>query len=205
MHAFRNGRQDDLDQIYAISLATGDGGQDASHLYRDGRMLGHIYSAPYVVLNPEMTIVVEDKQGIAGYIVGAYDTNAYEARLEAEWWPSLRSQYSDPPGDPLAWTADERRSFVIHHPPIMSARMVETYPAHIHMNLLPRLQGQGIGTKLLDQWVSAARAAGVSGVHLGVNAGNQGGLRFWSSRGFRRLLPPLVSVSETSVWFGRTL
>jgi hypothetical protein len=47
--------------------------------------------------------------------------------------------------------------------------------------------------------------AGVGGIHLGANDGNHGGLRFWSSRGFTRLVPPLVSPSETTVWFGRTL
>ncbi len=205
MPAFRNARQDDLGEIYAISLATGDGGQDASHLYRDNRLIGHIYSAPYVVLGPEMTLVAEDEQGIAGYIVGAYDTAAFEGLLEREWWPSLRDQYADPAGDPSQWTADERRSFAIHHPRIMSADIVEAYPAHIHMNLLPRLQGQGVGGMLLKQWVSQARKADVRGIHLGVNAGNQGGQHFWSSRGFVRLLPPLVSASETTVWFGRTL
>ncbi len=205
MQIFRNARPDDLDQIYAISLATGHGGKDARHLYRDGRMVGHIYSAPYVVLNPEMTLVAEDELGIAGYIVGAYDTSAFEARLEREWWPALRAEYADPTGEPSTWTAGEGRSFAIHHPRTMWAEIVEAYPAHIHMNLMPRLQGQGVGSRLLEQWVSEACNAGVRGIHLGVNAGNQGGLNFWSSRGFERLLPPLVPATEISVWFGRTL
>lgn len=205
MLPLRKARREDLDQIYAISLATGDGGQDASHLYRDGRLIGHIYSAPYVVLSCESTGVVEDEQGIAGYIVGTYDTAAFETRLEREWWPALRDRYAEPGGDPSLWTADERRSFAIHHPRNTPKQIVDAYPAHIHMNLLPRLQGQGIGSKLLDEWVSKAGQAGVRGIHLGVNPGNQGGLRFWSSRGFARLLPPLVSPSETTVWFGRTL
>lgn len=205
MLPFREARQEDLDQIYAISLATGEGGQDASHLYSDVRLIGQIYSAPYVVLSPETTILVEDEQGIAGYIVGAYDTAAFETRLEREWWPALRERYAEPGGDPSLWTADERRSLAIHHPRTTPKQIADAYPAHIHMNILPRLQRQGIGIKLLDEWVSKAGDAGVSGIHLGVNAGNQGGLRFWSSRGFARLLPPLVSSSETTVWFGRML
>jgi GNAT superfamily N-acetyltransferase len=79
------------------------------------------------------------------------------------------------------------------------------FPAHIHMNLLPRLQGQGIGSNLLDTWFSAARRAGVKGVHLGANAENHDALRFWGSRGFFRLGPPLVAPSERSVWFGQVL
>jgi GNAT superfamily N-acetyltransferase len=104
---------------------------------------------PYVVLNPEMTIVVEDKLGIAGYIVGAYDTATFEARLEREWWPALRDQYADPAGDPSGWTADKRAALrsVIRTP---CGRIVESYPAHTHMNLMPRLQGQGVGSRLLE-------------------------------------------------------
>jgi hypothetical protein len=50
----------DLDACYAISLATGLAGGDASHLYRDPRMMGHIYIAPYALLEPDLTLVVED-------------------------------------------------------------------------------------------------------------------------------------------------
>ena len=73
------------------------------------------------------------------------------------------------------------------------------------MNLLPRLQGQGLGTRLLDLWISAARKAGVKGVHLGANAGNVNAQRFWGSRGFKRLGPPFVEPSDRSIWFGQYL
>ena len=66
----------DLDAFYAISLATGDVGSDASHLYIDGRLLGHIYSAPYLRLAPDLAVVVEDEEGVAGYAVGVSDTRA---------------------------------------------------------------------------------------------------------------------------------
>jgi ribosomal protein S18 acetylase RimI-like enzyme len=73
------------------------------------------------------------------------------------------------------------------------------------MNLLPRLQGQGMGSRLLDLWISTARRAGVKGVHLGANAGNYNALRFWGSRGFHRLAPPIVDPADRSIWFGQTL
>ena len=36
----------DLDSLYAICLATGESGQDAASLYRDGKLIGHIYAGP---------------------------------------------------------------------------------------------------------------------------------------------------------------
>jgi len=195
----------DLDEIYAISLATGDGGKDAAPLYRDSRMVGHIYSAPYATLSPNTVFVVEDADGIAGYIAGAHDTRHFEECLENDWWPVLRAIYADPAGDPETWDADQRRSFTIHHPRRMWDAILEAYPAHIHMNLLPRLQGHGLGTRLLDRWIANARNAGVKGIHLGINASNQPGQRFWMSRGFEPLPQSLVPDTEVSIWLGKAL
>jgi hypothetical protein len=44
---------DDLEALYAISLAAGLAGGDASHLYADPRLMGHIYAAPYALLEPD--------------------------------------------------------------------------------------------------------------------------------------------------------
>ena len=92
---------------------------------------------------------------------------------------------------------------IIRNRPLL--RALPSSPAHIHMNLLPRLQGQGLGTRLLDLWISTAREAGVKGVYLGANAENVSGQRFWASRGFERLAPPLVAPADRSVWFGQYL
>ena len=62
------------------------------------------------VLEPDLALVAEDDQGVAAYMVGTVDTRAFEARCEAEWWPSRREIYADPRvGDvsPKAWTPDQ--------------------------------------------------------------------------------------------------
>lgn len=201
----RQVRSKDIDQLYAISLATGDAGKDAAPLHRDGRLIGHIYSAPYATLHPELVFVAEDDEGVIGYISGAFDTIAFEERLEREWWPRLRRLYPDPQGDPALWDADQKRISAIHHPKRAPAFLIERFPAHIHMNLLPRAQGRGIGTALLDRWMENARANDVKGIHLGANVDNHGGIRFWSSRGFVPVELPQGLVSETTVWFGQSL
>ena len=44
MIKLRQFRSGDLDALYAISLATGHEGGDASHLYKDAALMGNIYS-----------------------------------------------------------------------------------------------------------------------------------------------------------------
>jgi GNAT superfamily N-acetyltransferase len=195
----------DIPTLYAISLATGDAGRDASALHRDGRMIGHIYSAPYAHLCPQTTFVAEDEQGVCGYIAGTFDTVAFEQRLERDWWPQLRAQYADPSGDPATWDADQRRSFLIHHPDHNPDFLTQAYPAHIHMNLLSRSRGKGIGTALLERWIAEARSHAVIGIHLGASADNFAAHRFWQAKGFARLELPVSASAGTAVWFGQKI
>jgi len=187
----------DLDALYAISLATGLAGGDASALYHDAGMMGHIYSAPYAVLSPSTAFVAEDAQGVAGFVVGVADTAAFEARLEREWWPSLRQRYADPVGPPESWNADQRRCFMIHHPSLTPAAVAAAFPAHVHLNLLPRLQHRGVGPALLERWLAAMPALGI---HVGVNGQNLGAVRFWQRQGFARL----DASTERTIWMSRS-
>nr|WP_295892849.1 GNAT family N-acetyltransferase [uncultured Devosia sp.] len=197
MVALRPYRAGDLDALYDICLLTGDSGADATPLHSDGRLIGHIYAAPYGVLEPGNVFVAEDDEGVAGYVVGTYDTDAFEARLEREWWPALREHYAQVRGADLT-PADRHRIGAIRAPGANPPDIVAEYPAHIHMNLLPRLRGQRVGSGLLDLWVDQAKRAGVSGIHLGASPTNAGGIAFWSKN-----FTPLRT--EGAVWFGMKL
>lgn len=191
MAAIRPYRPDDLDSLYDICLKTGDSGRDATALHADRRILGEIYAAPYGVLQPDLAFVVEDEQGTAAYILGTDDTRVFEARCEAEWWPDARLRHPAPPGPPTrAWTMDQWRAFQIHHPFAAPQAVVDAAPAHLHINLLPRLQGQGMGKALVEILTIALAAKGVTRVHLGCSADNSRALRFYDLYGFQRLAPP---------------
>jgi ribosomal protein S18 acetylase RimI-like enzyme len=173
-------RASDLDTLYDICLATGDAGADASHLYRDAKLLGHVYAGPYGVHAPETVLIAEDAAGAAGYIIGPSDTRAFEEVLEREWWPELRARYPDVESPT---TPDERMQRLIHHPQRLPRRIVEAYPAHLHINLLPRAQGTGLGRRMVDAW------RGRVGVpaHLAVGTRNARAVRFYRAYGFVEL------------------
>ena len=193
----------DLDALYAISLATGHEGGDASHLYADARLMGQIYSAPYALLEPSLVLVVVDADEVVGFAAGSTDTLLWEDRLERDWWPELRRQYPDPDDASRAsWTPDQRRASAIHHPERAPRDVVKAYPAHLHLNLLPRAQQKGTGSKLLAAWLELASRRGATRVHVGVNRANLRALRFWSRCGFAELKPE-GRVAGRTVWMGR--
>jgi ribosomal protein S18 acetylase RimI-like enzyme len=182
-------RPSDLDELYRICLLTGDAGQDATPLYQDPRLLGHIFAAPYGVFEPSLAFVAEDAAGVGGYIVGALDTQDFEERLESEWWPALRGRYPDPtPSLPAGrWTPDQRLAHAIHHPWRTDPELAARYPSHLHLDLESRLQGSGYGTRLTRTLIAALRDGGSRGVHLYVMASNHRAAGFYGHLGFTEL------------------
>lgn len=181
MTIIRPCRAADLDALYRICLATADAGEDGAHLYRDPGLVGHVYAGPYGTLFRDASFVLEDEHGVGGYIVGAADTHAYEVRLEREWWPRLRGMYPDPPRQT---TMDERMMHHIHHPDETLPHLYEKYPAHLHINMLPRLRRQGWGRKLTGTWLARVAELGASAAHLGVGVRNANAVAFYRAYGF---------------------
>jgi GNAT superfamily N-acetyltransferase len=132
-------------------------------------------------------------------VVGTHDSTGFAARLEREWWPALRAHYATIPSAGLT-PADIQRIEAIRHPAANPPDIVAGYPAHIHMNLLPRLRGRRVGSRLLAMWIDQARKAGIGGIHLGASAANTGAVAFWSKSGFKPL-----AANERVIWFGMTL
>jgi ribosomal protein S18 acetylase RimI-like enzyme len=197
--ALRPYRPDDRDAVYEICLRTGASGEDASGMLRDPDLLGHVYAGPYVTLEPDLAFVVVDDAGVGGYILGAADTVAFEERLEREWWPDLRRRYPTwRTGDDA--TFDDALVARVHSPPATPAALVADYPSHLHIDLLPRLQGQGWGRRLVDSLAARLRSTGSPGVHLGVAADNTGAHAFYRRLGFTEL-----ARDERSVTFATRL
>ncbi|WP_299421259.1 GNAT family N-acetyltransferase [uncultured Shimia sp.] len=204
MGVIRQARQADQERLYEVVVQTGKAGNDATPLYQDPNMLGHIYTAPYVVLAPELAFVVEIDGQVEGYVCGVADSRVFEAQLEVKWWPALQERYPAPDeARRKRWTEDERRADWIHNPLPTPDYVVTPHPAHLHMNLMPKARGSGLGRRLFDTWLTAAKAQSVGPVHIGADPKNDGGIAFWRAMGFERLRQPDGRFSETSVWMGR--
>jgi ribosomal protein S18 acetylase RimI-like enzyme len=183
--SIRRARPSDLDALYEICLRTGAAGQDATDLMTDHRLLGELFVAPYAVLEPEHAFVVDDGTGAAaGYVVGALDTAAFEARCEAEWWPAIRARYSEPFG---TGGLDDLFIAYLHAKQPTDPELLGTYPSHLHIDLLPPFQSGGWGRRLMHTLFEALRAAGSPGVHLGMSAANTRAIGFYRHLGFTEL------------------
>lgn len=184
MFQIRQWEARDVDAVYEVCLKTGDAGQDATHMFKDPKALGHLFVGPYMALEPEFAFVLEDAEGVCGYTLGALDTRKFQKRYLEEWLPPLQKQYPDPSGDESSWTEDQKIYHQIHHPELDFSERFGSYPSHLHIDLLPRAQGQGQGKKMMQTLLDALRKAKSPGVHLGLYTRNTRAFKFYTSLGF---------------------
>jgi ribosomal protein S18 acetylase RimI-like enzyme len=170
----------DLPGAYRVCLRTGDAGADATGMYRNPDLLGHVFVGPYVVGAPELALVAADADGVAGYCLAARDTTAFAAWAEREWWPPLRVAF--PRRD--EGTPDAALIELIHHPPIAPADVVAAYPAHLHIDLLERARGTGIGRGMIERQIEQLKAAAAETCHLAVAATNTNAIAFYRHLGW---------------------
>jgi ribosomal protein S18 acetylase RimI-like enzyme len=172
-------RSDDLDAIYDICVRTGDTGRDARGLFSDDRLMGDVWAAPYVVLEPQLARVLDDGTGQAvGYIIGTADTERFVRRFRQEWLPAVEGRYDGT--DPR----DQEQLELLRTPERMLVPELAAYPAHLHIDLLPEVQGGGFGRGLMNAFLGALRDAGVARVHLGVSPHNTSARAFYDRLGF---------------------
>jgi len=176
----------DRGALYEVCLRTGDSGADATGSFTQPALLGEVYVGPYLALEPELALVLDDGAGVGGYTLGALDTRAFEERCEREWWPPLRERH--PLGAYPRGSADAAVVELIHRPARAPEVVVAGHPSHLHIDLLPRWQGGGWGRRLIEGLLDRLAAAGSPGVHLGVGVRNPRAVGFYRHLGFTELL-----------------
>jgi len=177
----------------------------------------YLWCHPYPQLSPGTCFVLDSGAGEAvGYILGTADTEAFAERWKSDFLPFLdQNLLPRPPNS----AADGKTvpagdvdlpthllNLVYNDYPTMlnlsRPQMIERWPAHLHINILPAHQRQGWGRRLIDTLLAALAERNCKGMHLGMEAGNAGSLKFYESLGFSRY--PFVLDDGVSGEKGRT-
>lgn len=187
----------DLSALYRICLLTADSGKDASGKYKDPDLVGQYYAAPYAVLEPDLCFILSISGKPCGYILGACDSLIFYKRCEQEWFPLLRERYPLP--EPEDTSMDAHIIRLVHAGHKLNEDLID-YPAHLHIDILPEGQGQGMGRKLTDTFIKRLRELKVPALHLQVGKANPGAIRFYERLGFH-----VIKEYERAIAFGMRL
>jgi ribosomal protein S18 acetylase RimI-like enzyme len=183
-------REGDESHVFDVCVRTGHG---------DPAILADVYAAPYLRFDPTLAFVVDTGERVAGYILGTADTREFVRRYRAEWLPAFAARHEVPDDAP----ADGPQGVLAAglRPERMLVPGVDEYPAHLHIDLLPELQRQGLGRMLIQTLVDASRARGVRGLHLVADPANTSAVAFYSRLGF----VALPAEHEVGALMGMTL
>jgi len=192
--SIRSFKESDLPALYEICLKTGDSGKDASSIYKDPKLLGHFYAAPYAILKTKLVYILAKDDVPIGYIIGTDDSQEFFRITEEKWFPQLRRQYSLPNGTDNS--PDARIIRLIHKGHVPRPELL-SYPAHLHIDILPEGQGKGMGRKLIEVFKNKLIEMNVTALHLEVGKRNTDAIKFYEKVGFN-----LIKEFEYSMAFG---
>lgn len=151
----------------------------------DDELWAHLFVLPYVAHDPEFAFVVETDDGrVAGYVVAAADTDAFERWFRESWWPQFADRW------PLPEAELSEQDGLLHYAYARGSEpnpYAAAYPAHLHIDLLPELQRRGLGRQLIEALKRALREAGVPGLHVVPRADNAPAVSFYERLGCEEL------------------
>jgi len=157
------------------------GSEEINQAFSQGALT--VFCHYYVEKEPEHCFVVVDENDVPkGYVLCAVDFE--------KWKKVFTEEYMNVSQIPVV-KGMGAGSIAALEP------FAKEYPAHLHIDLLPELQRQGFGVKLMDALVDMLRKIGVSGVMLNVAADNEKGMNFYKKYGFA-----LLAEGQQEVVFG---
>jgi ribosomal protein S18 acetylase RimI-like enzyme len=149
----------------------------------------------YVNVTPETCFVLDDGNGrVVGYCIGASDTTSFAQQWCKEFVPVVDPASVPRPevrcDDPLMEKNDAKafRAAVYNASCSMLQTFPETlqtYPAHMHIDIMPEYQKQGYGKALINAFFEAAKIHGARGVHLDMVEHNVNARAFYERMGFQ--------------------
>jgi ribosomal protein S18 acetylase RimI-like enzyme len=184
----RKYRPEDREAVREISWNTADKGRTIDLYFHDHEAVADVLTCYYTDQEPQSLWVAECDGVVVGYLTGCLDTRRCDwgvawkiipkaaikaigrgALGRAETWRLLAA---------LAGTA------LLGGKPKVD---VDTYPAHLHVNLRQGFRGRGLGRQLIEHFRRQVLELGLGGIHLVAWGDNEAGRRFFEAMGFRLL------------------
>jgi ribosomal protein S18 acetylase RimI-like enzyme len=180
-------------------VRTGDGGADARGLYPNDDLLPDIYAGPYLYLEPDLAFVLDHGGRAVGYVIGTADTARFVTRYRQDWLPVVARRYPEPAGTPTS--PYEEHVAWLYHPERMLVDELASYPAHLHIDLLPAYQRAGHGRRLITTFLDELARARAPAVYLAVGKANTGAQAFYRRVGFEPI--EVAGPPGSALYFGR--
>ena len=175
-------RPEDRAAVRHIAHLTGLFGDPITAFVPDEELFADLWTAVYTDVFSQLAFVATLEDDPVGYIIGVTDGRALTMAYLRHLLPlivhrSLRGEYRQ-------WRESLPYIVRLALEPASHAPTVD-FPAHLHINLLERARGHGLGRALLERFLAHLETLGVPGVQLSTTNRNVVAVRLYERCGFR--------------------
>lgn len=197
MTIVRSYKKTDRENVFHVCYKTGYFGEDASPHFGDEFLFGLIFASYYIDYEKENCYVADDSGIAVGYIIGTADTVSQQAEFNQLVIPKVLKRMF-----PHTLISNPRdvifllglRGLKKYEEELYAGDLLEKYPAHLHINLLPEYQRGGLGGILIEAFEEKMREATARGIHLVTTDENRKAVEFYRKHGYEiiRALPNIL-------------
>ena len=189
-------RASDRAGMHQLAADTAFFGEPAERFLEDRQLFCDIMFGYYTDYEPELAWVATGEEQIIGFLVGSRDTAAQQRTLAtrimpAVLWRLARGRYRT---GPLVGQWLRRLVSSALRQDITRADLT-AYPAHLHIGVDARWQGQGIGRQLMTRYFDQLRTIRTPGVPLRTTDHNTAACRLYERLGMQ-----LLDARPTRLW-----
>ena len=176
----------DREAVRRIGCDTADRGEPVERFFADRELVADLLTDYYTDYEPQAAWVAEYEGEVVGYLTGCLDTRAYWRFMtwrvvpRALWKAVGRGRL----WSPKTWRLLSAGIKTFQQGGFRREIPVDRFPAHLHVNVQAGLRGQGMGRRLVEQFIAQARAAGVPGIHASVRGDNVPACNLFEALGF---------------------
>jgi ribosomal protein S18 acetylase RimI-like enzyme len=178
----------DRQAVFRIGADTAFFGAPIEAYMEDRNAFLDAFYAYYTDLEPEHTWVACADGEVVGFLTGCVDTRIHNGKLLRVIIPRLT-------GNLLRGKYHFGKRSVHYFGGLLGGLLrreftridLETYPAHLHINVESAWRGYKLGQRLMEAYLGQLRALGITGVYLDTTSLNEVACQLYEKMGFRLL------------------
>ncbi|KAK3094526.1 hypothetical protein FSP39_002884 [Pinctada imbricata] len=204
LYQYRPYRPSDEPSVYSVCLKTCDDSMDGTEVFPElPQLIGDRIIGGLVTLSPEYCFVVEDDEGVCGYVVAALDSKDLLNKAELSWVPAMCEKYPKPNKEDLTPSDEVIMSFHNKQREVPES-VLQRYPSIVRVDFIPpRVEDYSVPKRLLACALTALKTRGSIGVHVEMNVGDKCMIDHYQRMGFLPIATD--STCDDVVYLGRLI
>jgi ribosomal protein S18 acetylase RimI-like enzyme len=192
----------DRQVVFRIGADTAFFGAPIEAYLEDRNVFLDAFYAAYTDLEPEHAWVSCADGEVVGFLAGCTDTRRHNRQILRVIIPRLA-------GNVLRGRYHFGKRSLKYFSGMLTGMLrgelthvnLDTYPAHLHINVAAAWRGHNLGQRLMEAWLGQLHGLGIPGVYLNTTSLNEAACRLYEKLGFRLLDSRLDRF--WAKWFGR--